>query len=750
MAGQVPTDTAVGPPPLQAALTGRYRLEREVGRGGMATVYLAQDLKHHRKVAIKVLKPELAAVLGPERFLREIQVTAQLNHPHILPVHDSGAAGGLLYYVMPFVEGESLRDRLRREAQLPLDEALQLTRTVADALEFAHRNGVVHRDIKPENILLQAGHAMLSDFGIALSGRDAAGERLTGMGLSVGTPAYMSPEQAMGERDPDARTDVYSLACVLYEMLAGEPPYTGPTAQALIAKRLADPVPSVRRLRPAVPAGVEEAITKALAQVPADRFGSAQAFAEALVKPAAGGSRLPSVAVLPFLNLSSDPENEFFADGITDDVIAQLSKIRSLKVISRTSVMPFKKREQSLREIGARLEVATLLDGSVRRAGDRVRIVAQLVDAAADQHLWAETYDRQLTDIFAIQMDVALQIASALKAELSPDERTRIRRKPTSDVQAYQLHLQGRHCYSRYTEEGIQKGIEYFRQAIAADPGYALAHVGLAFAYAELAAGQGGGALRPDVAYHHAMEAVTKALALDSELGEAHSVLALLKFVHHYDWAGAEKEFKLALELSPGAADIHDHYGWLCGALERYEEALALVKRAQELDPLTHRVDVATTLLRAGRPKEALEAALRCIEFEPEYGRGRSTLGWAYLKNGMVDEGLAQLEEAVRLAPGHTLYLAQLGQAYGMSGRLDQARDVLRQLEGLSRERYVSPYHMAYVYTGLGDPDRAMDYLERAYDEKSGSVYGIKGSFLFTTLHSHPRFTALLRKMNLA
>jgi serine/threonine protein kinase/tetratricopeptide (TPR) repeat protein len=736
--------------PLAAALADRYRLERELGRGGMATVYLAEDLKHHRKVAIKVLRPELAAMLGAERFLREIQVTARLTHPHILPVHDSGSAAGLLYYVMPFVEGESLRDRLRRESQLPLDDALQLAGAVADALAFAHRHGVIHRDIKPENILLQAGHAVVSDFGIALSVTDAGGGRLTGIGLALGTPAYMSPEQAMGEREPDARSDVYSLACVLYEMLAGEPPHTGATAQAMIAKRLLDPVPAVRRLRPTVPAGVDEAIAKALAKVPADRFGSVEAFAEALTRPGAGGPRLPSVAVLPFLNLSADPENEFFADGITEDVIAQLTKIRSLKVISPKSVMPFKKREQSLREIGTRLEVATLLEGSVRRSGDRVRIVAQLIDVSADRHLWAETYDRRLTDIFAIQTDVALQIASALRAELSPDERIRIRRKPTSDVQAYQLYLQGRFCYSRYTEEGMRKGIEYFRQAIAADPDYALAHVGVALAYAELAAGQGGGALKPDEAFRQARDAVIQALALDNGLGEAHSVLALLKCVHDFDWAGAEEEFRLALELSPGGADIYDHYGWLCAALERYEEAIALVKRAQELDPLMHRSDVATTLLRAGRSEEALEAALRAIEFEPDYARGRSTLGWAYLKNGMVSEGVAELKQSVALNPGNTLYLAQLGEAYGLAGNLGQAREVLRQLSDLSEQRYVSPYHMAYVHTGLGEVDRAMDYLERAYEERAGSVYGIKGSFLFTSLHSHPRFIALLRKMNLA
>ena len=322
--------------------------------------------------------------------------------------------------------------------------------------------------------------------------------------------------------------------------------------------------------------------------------------------------------------------------------------------------------------------------------------------------------------------------------------------EPTADVQAYQLYLQGRHCYIRYTDESIRKGIGYFQQAITADRGYALAHVGVALAYAELAAGQGGGTVRPDEAYHNSMEAVTTALALDADLGEAHAVLALLKLVHDFDWAGAEEEFKLALELSPGAADIYDHYGWLCGALERYDEALALVRHAQELDPLTHRADVAATLLRAGRNEEALREALRSIEFDPDYARGRSTLGWAYLKNDMPEEGMAELERVARLAPGHTMYLAQLGQAYGLTGRPEQAREVVGRLQEMARERYVSPYHMAYVYTGLGEDEKAIDYLERAYEERAGSVYGVKGSFLFTRLREHPRFQALLAKMNLS
>ncbi len=749
---------------LGNALAGRYTIERELGRGGMATVYLARDLKHSREVALKVLRPELGSMLGPDRFSREIQVAAALNHPHILPLYDSGAAGEegsgagqLLWFTMPFVRGESLRQKSNRERQLPIEDALSIVRQVASALQHAHNHGLIHRDIKPENILLHEGEAMVADFGIALvlsgeAGKQGGGgveDRLTGTGISLGTPQYMSPEQASADRTVDARSDVYSLACVLYELLAGEPPYTGPTAQAVIAKRFTDPVPGVRRLRPTVPEAVAQALTRALALSPADRFDSAAEFAKALTPPFAAAPRSRSVAVLPFLNLSADPENDFFADGITEDVIAQLSKIRSLKVISRTSVMQYKKREQSLREIGASLQVATLLEGSVRRAGNRVRIVAQLIDAEQDQHLWADTYDRQLTDIFAIQSDVALQIATALEAELSPDERKRIQREPTSSVRAYQFYLQGRYCYSRYTEEGIQRGIEYFHQAIATDPNYALPYVGVALAYAELAAGQGGGIVTPDVAYERAREAVMKALTVDPELGEAHSVLALLKMVHDFDWDGSENEFRVALELSPGAADIYDHYGWLCAALGRFEEAVALVRRAQELDPLMHRADVASTLLRAGRYQEAETAALRAVEFEPDYARGRSTLGWAYLKTGKAVDGVAQLEKAVALAPENTLYLAQLGQAYAMTGRTEQAHEVLRRLEEMSKVRYVSPYHMAYVFTGLGESDRAMDLLEQAYEEHAGSVYGIKGSFLFSPLHSHPRFLALLRKLNL-
>ena len=732
---------------LRTSLADRYAVERALGAGGMATVYLAEDLKHHRKVALKVFRPELASALGPDRFLREIEIAARLNHPHIVALYDSGIADGVLYYVMPYIRGESLREKLERESQLPIEEALTIARQVASALEHAHAQGLIHRDVKPANVLLHEGEAMIADFGIAMALSSAASERLTRSGIVVGTPQYMSPEQAMHEGPLDARTDIYGLGCILYEMLAGEPPFSGRSAMAAIAKRLVDPAPSVRRLRATVPPEVDRAIMKALARLPADRFASAREFSDALSGSDDGSPRQRSVGVLPFLNLSGDADNEYFADGVTEDVIAHLSKVRTLKVISRTSVMPFKKRELGLREIASQLDVATLLEGSVRRAGDRVRIVAQLIDAESDRHLWAETYDRQLTDIFAIQTDVALHIAAALKAELSPDERTRIEKEPTGDLEAYQLYLQGRSCTVRYTVEWTLRGIEYFERAAERDPRYALPHAGIALAYIELAEG---GVTPPQVAYARAKEATARALELDPGLGQAHTAAGYLKTTLDFDWAGAEEEFKRALELGPNDADTYDLYGRLCNSVGRHDEAITMTRRAQQLDPLAHRSDLATALLRAGHYDEALAAAKHAIEFDDLYDRSHAGLGWAYLKMGMAEQGLAELERAVALSPRSTLWQAQLGQALAMLGEVEKAREILGRLEARARDEYVSPYHLAYVYTGLGEHDRAMDLLERAFEKREGAVYGIAGSFLFADLRSHPRFIALLEKMNLA
>jgi serine/threonine-protein kinase len=716
----------------------------------MAVVYLAHDRKHDRKVAVKVLRPELSSLIGPDRFVHEIQVAARLNHPGILSVYDSGESDAHLFYVMPYVEGESLRKKLDREGQPPMNEALSIVGAVASALEHAHARGVIHRDVKPENILLYQGVPMLMDFGIALAASAAADARLTHTGLLVGTPQYMSPEQAAGERELDARSDQYSLACILYEMLAGQPPHTGHTAQALIASRLTEPVPDMQPIRGRASVNVERTLTRALSADPLDRFASVVDFAEALTGPVAEPPTSRSVAVLPFLNLSADPENEYFADGITEDVIAQLSQIGDMKVISRTSVMPFKQREQGAREIARQLNVATLLDGSVRRAGDRVRIVAHLVDAATDRHLWSETYDRELSDIFAIQTDVALQIAGALEAELSPREKNRLLRKPTDDVEAYQLYLRARHSLLELTENSFEAAKRLLEQAIALDPGYAMAYAMLALAYAEEGAGVIGAVTEPAEAYERAREAATRALELDPGLAEAHAMLGLVKLYHDLDFSGAEREFKHALEINPGSADTLDIYGRMLSGLGRYDEALEVQERAHELDPLEHRLDRVSTLLRAGRYDEALQPAQQIVENEPGFAHGHATLGWTYLLLKRSDEGLAALRQAVTLSPRNTMYQAQLGQALAMTGGVAGARQVLEELEDLATRRYVSPYHLAYVYTGLGEHDRAMDYLEQAYEERGGAMYGIKGSFLFASLRTHPRFEALIRRFDLA
>ncbi|MEP7067143.1 MAG: protein kinase [Gemmatimonadota bacterium] len=728
---------------LRTALAGRYHLERELGRGGMATVFLAHDVKHHRPVAVKILHSELALSIGSDRFLREVEVVASLNHPRILPLYDSGDADGFLFFVMPYIKGESLRAKIEREKQLSVEEALTIARQTASALAYAHAHGVIHRDVKPENIMLHEGEAMVADFGIALV-LTAANDRITERGYVVGTPAYMSPEQSFDDSRVDARSDVYSLGCVLYEMLAGEPPYTAPNSQALIAKRLVDPVPSVRRVRGAVPTNVDQSLIKALAKNSVDRFDSVIAFADSLSAPA-----LPqpaAIAVLPFVNLSVDPENEYFADGITEDVIAHLSKMRALKVISRTSVMPFKKSLESLKQIGAKLGATTLLEGSVRRSGDRVRIVAQLIDVEADRYLWSDTYDRRLTDIFEIQTDVALQIAAALKAELTVDEHARLTKEPTSNVEAYKLYLQGRHWYVNYTTPGMQQAISYFQRAIGIDPGYALAYANMALAYTEIAEI---GASPPTEAFTRAREAAATALELDPGLAEAHSTVAYLKMCD-FDWDAAEQGFQRALELNPNSADTYDLYGRLCSAQQRFDEAIALLRRAQEMDPLAHRLDVATAMLRAGRYLEAAVGAEGALAFEPQLDRAHATLGWALIKRGMTDAGLAALQRAVAFSPGTTQWLAQLGLAYGLTGHPDKAREILRALEEESTRKYISPYHLLFVHTGLGEYDRALDLLEQSVEQRAGAAYGIKGSFLLAPLRPHPRFQALLRKMKLA
>ena len=479
----------------------------------------------------------------------------------------------------------------------------------------------------------------------------------------------------------------------------------------------------------------------AAAMAPASSSGAPPGPAAAATGREAGQ---PSVAVIPFLNMNGDPQNEYFADGVTEDVRAHLARIRSLRVISRTSVLPFKERGRSLREIGEALSATTVVDGSVRREGDRVRIVAELVDVETDRQLWAETYDRDLTDIFAIQSDVALHIASALRAELSPEEQAWVEAEPTADMEAYQLHLKGRHHLISYTSEGIRRSIRYFRRAIQRDPSFASAHASLAMALMEL---DEAGSVSSERGRQEAWKAAAEALRLDPDLPEGHCVVAHMKAIWEFDWEGAEEEFKRALELGPNHSDTYDLYGRMFAALGRFDEALALQRRAQTLDPLAHRLDVATTLLRAGRYEEGENEARRAVEFDPDHDRSRATLGWALLRQGRVEEGLAELERAVELSPDNTMWMGQLGQALAEAGREEEARSILRDMEARIAGGEGTAYHLAYVHTGLGEYDRALDVLETAVEGRKGAAYGLKGSFLFAPLRSHPRFQMLLDRL---
>ncbi|MBA3272176.1 MAG: protein kinase, partial [Acidobacteria bacterium] len=461
----------------------------------MATVFLAQDIKHDRVVALKVLHLDLAASLGPDRFLREIKLAARLNHPHILPLFDSGNADGFLYYVMPYVEGESLRERLDRDHQLSVDEAVHHGRAIASALDYAHRQNIVHRDIKPENVMVYEGEAMVMDFGIAKAVSAAGSENLTQTGMMVGTPAYVSPEQGAGETNLDGRSDQYSLACMLYEMLSGERPFSGGSLQAELAKRFSGMPRPLRSLRSAIPESVENAIAKAMATEASARYATSAHFAQALATgglttptdsqamPHAVVSAAKSVAVLPFANMSADPDNEYFTDGMAEEIINALTKIQSLRVASRTSSFAFKAKNEDIGEIGRKLKVSTVLEGSVRKMGNRLRITAQLVNVADGYQLWSERYDREMEDVFEIQDDISQAIVKALRVILSEGEKKQIEKARVVNVQAYDFYLRGRQFFHQLRRKSLDYARQMFNKAIEIDPDYALAYAGVADCY---------------------------------------------------------------------------------------------------------------------------------------------------------------------------------------------------------------------------------------------------------------------------
>jgi eukaryotic-like serine/threonine-protein kinase len=740
---------------LQAALDDRYRIEEEIGRGAAATVYLAEDLKHARKVAIKVLRPDTGTAYEPQRFLREIRIAARLAHPQILPLHDSGECGGLLYFVMPYAGCETLRDRLTREGPLPLDVALRLTRALAAALGYAHRLDVIHRDIKPENILLQEGEPVIADFGVATALSAAGGDPyITDHGFAVGTPAYMSPEQASAESGVDGRTDQYSLACVLYEMLAGEPPFAGSGARATMARHAIEPPAPIRGRRPNVPLAVERALDRALAKAPGDRFSSMGEFVAALDAPTvdvlgpgiAPGAR--AIGVLPFINATADAENEYFSDGMTEELITALTKVEGLEVASRTSAFALKGAREDVRALGARLGVSVVLEGSVRRAGTRLRITARLTDVRDGRTLWAERYDRELADVFALQDEIARTIVDTLRATLLHDLGEPVPVRYTANLKAYQLYLRGRYAWNQRTRGSLAEGIRFFEAAIAEDAGYALAYTGLADSYAlqldyrDIPVREG---------LERARAEAERALALDESLAEAHTSLAWVTFVYDWDWPRAGRHFARALELNPRYPVARQWHAWFQIAMGRIELALAEARRAVALDPasVSIRRTMGWLLYYARQPEQALEQLRRALAMDPTAEETHRLLGLAYLQLGRWDEAAGAFREAIGVSAGSALAEAGLGAVAAARGRTAEARAILLELEQRRRERYVSPVALVTLHAALGDADGAFAWLERAYEERRGWLAYLDVEPVFDTLRRDARFRGLRERMRL-
>jgi eukaryotic-like serine/threonine-protein kinase len=740
---------------LRRVLGERYALEEEIGRGGMAVVYRARDLRYDRAVAVKALRPDIAALLGAERFLREIRTAARLQHPHILPVYDSGGTDTLLYYVMPLVEGESLRARLRREQRLPLPDVLRLAQEVGKALAYAHRNNLVHRDIKPENVLLYDGHAMVVDFGIAKAIQESGDPHLTQTGMGIGTPAYMSPEQAFSEGTVDGRSDQYSLACVLFELLAGELPFTGNTAVAIMARKTTQEAPTLQGRPTAVPGGVEQAILRALSREPGDRFDSVETFLAALLgdggqlpthfptAAAAGGDTGWSLVVLPFTNLSADPENEYLSDGLSEELIHALAQVPGLRVVARTSAFAFKGKQQDVRAIGAQLRVRGALEGSVRRVGRRLRVTTQLIDTSSGFELWSARFDRELDDLFEVQDEISRAIVDTLRLTLFGND-TRLVRPPTADLAAYEAYLKGRFQWNQRSEAALLECLRSFAQAVEIDPGFTLAHAALAEAYVTLAIY---GVRAPTEAMPAARSAAERALGASRASGEALAARGSVRALYDWDWGGSESDFLAAIDASPQYPTAPQWLAMHCLAPRaRLDEAGEHLRRAHELDPLSPAIELSLGVLHSfrGDPERAAGVYRRVLERYPGFGPAHYFLGLSLSELKRHDEAIRSLTLARTLTGDSSEVESALGLAHGRAGDFDAARSSLERLTARSGARYVSPVLLAQVHLGLGDLAAAVSALEQGLAARAVEMVLLNVRPAFRELRAMPRFNLLV------